>query len=895
MKKFTRYSLPNPTTVKDPRTDGYTVVVHPCQDILLFLTDPVNDFKEAVAGDDWEVRAYSDYFYLDAVSTGPGKREYRFVQYYNMKPWTDVSSVYLGDIEITLNSKTASCKSFSLCVIARSTGKKQSRIVTAVNPVVNRVKLDMDEILEVVVSRDDPARSSEEVWCSLYDMGRSGTGNGSQWFERLRQETLLLPETSPLPRDSGSLYFTMARSVAALERNPGLPHDKNVPNAGQQPIQRQHHFWFRVRPEDKAAVLKANTGDPMANVVFNGTSGTCSNLQVLISTRGTRAEPEVPEYDKVRYEGNYRGLVGRYYSPTAGLLVNPGKVEGTVEILPQQNGVMVELAPPQMTWPYTDPKYRWKCEVEPVMASVTTVLPAGVDLGKGDVNKTQTKRVTCTELIDRSINQQAIQRFFIKPQCEVPADENMLYLGMVNFVCKEPSVIGKRTINCWLVRERSTTDEQDVLGAERYKELMPLPSLKRQAQPRHVPRLIAPTSRELVQYKQPVRYDKVVVKITEHRDDSVSAPGCILVPFQNIKIEKRKDVCLVTSITPEDYERYAGTSSQKKNETNNNRGTQSSQSSQSSERSNGRSPGSSLSPQFSGGSGSVGRGSGDNGLLLVDPKADDLIDLKPGQTLTVRLPVQHWDMKNDVDYFWFINLIQLRQNQFFIKSQQLVRDGRRLWQEIVVSLVPRNGPREIGKFVLGGLRCSNRFETRMIGVRVVIDSLAFSDQNPDYSKTMRELMHSVGKVRKEREAQELQEALEASVAASVQRATEAVKEPRTVMSAGLVRIVRNPENGHAVELGPADCLKITFPTQFVSVHRQGVSTVIPMTWAMTGMPRWLNVKQTVDGEDAKTFMFEMEPGTRFPVPDAVVFRCGTEERRVMVRHSHSDELAGMGS
>lgn len=880
MKRLTKYSLPEPTNVKDPRTDGYSVVVHPCQGINLFMTDPINVFEKASKDDEWEVKAFSDFFYLDAVSEGPGKKEYRFVQYYDMTPWTDVSSVYLGDIEITLNSKTVESQSFSLCVVARRQGRKPCRIITAVNPTVNRLKMDLDDILEVVCTRDDPQQSGEEVWCSLYDLGRSGVGNGSQWFERLRQEVLVLPETSPLPRDRDSLYFTVARSVAKLRRNPGLPEDRNVPPTEDREVQRQHHFWFRVRPEDKAAVLKANTGQPMANIVFNGTTGVCSNLQVLISTRGTRGEPVVPEYDKDRYEGHFRGLVGRYYTPSGGLLVNPSKTEGTVEILPDQNGVMVELAPPQMTWPYTDPKYRWMCEVEPVVTDVTPALPGFVG------GKAPQKRLTCTELIDRTINHQPVQRFFIKPQCEIPAGEDMLFLGVVGFVCKEPSVISRRSVNCWLVKERTTKDEQDVLTHDRYKDLTPLPSVKADRKPRHTSHrqelALVPVRSYTPSTYTPTKYDKVVVKITEDRGDGLAVPGCVVTPFQSVKIEKcdKKNTCTVIyPASQEDYDRYAGTSShhqQKKKE-----------SSPSSP--NGKSPGSSLSPpplpKFSGGSGGVGRDGGSGDVVrVVDPDEHSLVPIKPGQKIVVALPVQHWDMKNDLDFFWIINMVQLKQHSLFISDQRMVRDGRLLYQEVTITILLRNVAKEVGKFILGGLVCRNRHETRNVSVQLVIEDIYFPDSNPDYTKALHSLMKSVGVARKALAHKEAKEkAKQAPEPAADHWLLNGVKNPAE-RPAGICIRVRDPKSGHSCVMGKDDTLTIILPPSGTE------------PWALKGLPPWMDVKQTVENEGGKSFVFVTDGVTRFPQPEEIHLQSGKDIRVIRVQCQCDDDiLAGLGS
>lgn len=855
-KKITKYNLPNPTNVKDPRTDGYTVVVHPCQEIQMFLTKPTSIFKDAGADDEWDVKALSNYFYLDAISDQPGHRQFNFIQFYDMTPWVEHSSVYLGEIEVTLISKTVK-ECFTLCVMARSVGK-QSRIVTAINPTVNRIKIDLDEILEVVVCKDNANQSNEQVWCSLYDMGRSGTGNGSQWFEKLRQETVILPKSSPMPHEQNNLYLTISRAVSSLEKNPGLPEDRKLPIVPVADVQIQHHFWFRVRPEDQASVLRANSSLPIANVVFNNRSGSCSNLQLLVSKRGVQSPATVPEYDKDRYEGHFRGLVGRHFYPSSGLLINPSKVEGSIELVPDQSGVLVEFAPPRMTWPYTDPKIKWKFQVEPVLA---------VDAGA----KTHYNRLSCTELSSRSINQQTIQRFFIKPECKMLDSETMLYLGVVNFLCEDQVITGIRAVNCWLVRERTVKDEQDV-GAERYKSIA-LPNSRKQhgttaltttTQVEKHENAAKTTTYTVVKYVR-------VVKITENRDDNIRIPNSNVTTFQSIKIDKKDNN---VSVVNYNYPPVFNESNKKKSEENNSKNSNNNQSQSTSKNESGkRNPGSSLNQRFSGG-GSVGRDTSVNACVVADPQEHTLIQVVPGQDIIIRLPIKQWEMKEDIGFFWAFNPIMLQQNHFFIKNQEMIRDGRKLFQEIVVSLRSKNVPQKVGKFILGGIQCSNQHETRWIVIQMAIDKVPFEDTNTEYSKCLRELVNSLRASRAAGQVKSSQVQADNGVVSTGQQA------PRREVPVN--HVVNGFSGIGTISFNNSDTLKVILKDKIDVVSVGSKENTVTQQWICSKIPKFLQLIDTIVCRSDKSFVFKVHKDITHPMSDVIQFICGNEVGNITV-------------
>lgn len=861
-KNIISHKLPNPVNVKDPHTDGYTVAVCPCQNIKLTLTNPVNVFKEASIEDSWDVKVYSDYFYLDhTVDNNLGYKQYNFIQYYDLKSWTDYSSVYLGDIEITVNSKTSPQETFSLCVVARSVGK-QSRIITAINPVVNKLKVDLDEILEVIVTKDEISPPNEEVWCSLYDMGRSGT-NGSQWFERLRQETIILPNQSPMPVDPSNLYLTLSRSISSLPRNPGLPKTKDLPAVSAKEIQSQHHFWFRVKPEDKESVLKSNTGLPMANIVFNGTSGTCSNLQILVCTRGTRSvDSDIDEYDKDSYEGKYRGLIGRQYYQSIGLLVNPGKIENAIELTPSQNGLVVELSPLQMTWPYTDPKYRWQFEVESVTGTTTDNIPF-------------VKRIKCITLPDRKINQHIIQRFLIKPDCELPNNEEMLYLGVVSFSCKEQTIVEKRSINCWLVQRSTAINEHDDnAGNTRYKSLVIPSSQKKHGLVRiggdnhqksqHTKTLALPA------FSTPAKQERTVVSITEICDDTIMFPGVVTIPFQNIKydfdgLNKKKSKITNTNIHQLNIIKKNQNESTKKSPVNSLNLPQVNKEKENESVTNG------------------------NICYISDPEEHTLATVKYGQILVIRLPIENWQMNDDIGNFWIINLIQIKNNQFFIKSQNFVRDGRQLYQEIAISLLVRNGPNEIGTFLIGGIECSNQHEVKYIAIELVVEKLGSNETNPYYHKLLRGLMDSVKATRDTKKVAEKQDASIALTDEQRQQLCRWREEESKYLltnkekhSSSKCVALRNPLNGHSVVLNCNDTLRITFPQKITTVETHNSSYVLSAPWVCCGHPKWIYIAETIASNGEKSFIFKINKDVKNPQPDEVQFKNDTHVRIIRV-------------
>src|ERR1035438_3358607 len=142
-----------PVNIIDPHSDGHSVIVHPCQDINLILTNPVEIFDKAAPEDKWEINVFSEYFFLYKIEDLDGKTKYKFVQYYDLTEWTDIRSIFLGEIEVSVSGKNIEDR-YSLCVIAKNSIDETSHVITIINPNVNRIKLGIDQILEVVVVQD---------------------------------------------------------------------------------------------------------------------------------------------------------------------------------------------------------------------------------------------------------------------------------------------------------------------------------------------------------------------------------------------------------------------------------------------------------------------------------------------------------------------------------------------------------------------------------------------------------------------------------------------------------------------------------------------------------------------------------------------------------------------
>lgn len=394
-----------PVNIKSIKGNGYSVILYPCQPICLTLTG------------NFEVNLHSDYLFIKKVEKSPEKNIFHLEQYFDLSSWANCSSVFLGEIEV----KDAS-ESYIIFVYLKNNKKN---VVSVINPRLNKIKISVDEILEVVITSNKTI-TYEDFACSFFDFNQLNCKN-SLWLEKLREEKVYCPDSSPIRKDESD-FTIISRSSASLKVNPFSSED--IKKFSKTSIT-QYHFWFRISPEFIKDVCEKNHGQPLGNLLFSDNEDVY-NLQLIVSSR----RKNVKECDFVKSLGEIRGLAGNYYDTELRLLINPNDSE-SVQFTGEKNNLIVEMGPPFSFCSDVAEKDRWSVKIEPVFES-------------SNIHNKQ-QRLNVVELNDRKINGKLIQRFLITSIVkELQQGHEMMFLGLVQFFCDK--VINKKIINCWLVK-----------------------------------------------------------------------------------------------------------------------------------------------------------------------------------------------------------------------------------------------------------------------------------------------------------------------------------------------------------------------------------------------------------------------------------------------------------
>jgi hypothetical protein len=93
-----------------------------------------------------QVKEKSDFLKVERVDYHASAVSFTYRQSADVEQWAMISSVYLGNIEITTGNMLS-----SLCVLLSSTNPYKEDVITAVNPVGQTLKIEPHKVIEVVV------------------------------------------------------------------------------------------------------------------------------------------------------------------------------------------------------------------------------------------------------------------------------------------------------------------------------------------------------------------------------------------------------------------------------------------------------------------------------------------------------------------------------------------------------------------------------------------------------------------------------------------------------------------------------------------------------------------------------------------------------------------------
>lgn len=242
----------SPVQVKDPTSENHIVTLHPGQEFLVSISTEMG----AV-----EIDVDSRFFRLAQKEVKSDKVVFRFSQIYDLTPWSNVSRTYLGEVLI-LSDKYLS----SLCVVLESLNPNKRDVIVAVNPEGGCLKLDVHNILEVVVY--DSKLGDNDMWnCNIV------SGDHQLKLEQIGHEISSSKEPIDGSIDSDNVYCILPRSI------------------GGEPC-REHHYWFRCDGPSIDILGELSSGTYSGGkIVFDGSSCTSSiknyffMLHLLVNVR----------------------------------------------------------------------------------------------------------------------------------------------------------------------------------------------------------------------------------------------------------------------------------------------------------------------------------------------------------------------------------------------------------------------------------------------------------------------------------------------------------------------------------------------------------------------------------------------------------------------------------
>jgi hypothetical protein len=368
----------NPVKVKDPTSDGHIVRLHANQPFELILT---NFVEEEV-----EVKLQSDFLAIDHCTKDDECQSFVFKQKYDLKKWSEFSSLFLGNVTIivTKQSEPPSEETIRLCVIVDSSNAIKKNVITAINPNGHVLKIELNQILHVVVF---DAPSSRWVIAGIENVG----------MKCLRTETVF----------SDSVGDYNPQEMMCPE-----PRNHNWDAVAFVPDGKEYHFWTVL---DESTVLKAKSTAGgtyvLGNMCFVSKNNFLSidkkSLSLLLSLRNkkeTEVDPEIKVTEPFQH----------YMNADIPVLLSP-KFSQHMDLLPQTRTLYLELPHPSVYFGKKMDGAYWVCEAKSVLH--------------------------VTELEPRYVNGIAVQRFICSDIHSQMPKNDLTYIATLSFFCKVPSDI----------------------------------------------------------------------------------------------------------------------------------------------------------------------------------------------------------------------------------------------------------------------------------------------------------------------------------------------------------------------------------------------------------------------------------------------------------------------
>lgn len=435
-----------PTRVMNPYSAWHTQHQLPCQSLKLKLTPPhkipVQDCSENAA---FAVTLKSEFLRIESITEDKdGDTVYFISPKYDLTDWAEHGEVFLGNIEIGIinnNHPNACPYKVSICVI-QSAKDNDNRVITAVNPVNQFIKMEPHQLLEVVCYKREwndwkPGQTEASGFHDKWTIDINSPENSQVNLEEVKRETVGDHEMDVI--DSGPFAI---KNRFYLRTNPRLAFPstiKIIDNeliAYEKPL-REHHWWFAF--DDKSLKAINNMENDIydcCDLKFHGTvevkdadyKTTTCNAKILLGVEGknkNKIRPcQVPSSIEHKVD-----VVARIENRSKRILTNPFAME-EIDFYQGYDSLIVEIASPDVFWSDLSEKDEWEVEIEDPKSKHRCLIvvnePAVYHNGK------------------------IFQKFRIEHTYKVKNETH--FIGAVNLVCqkKRDCHDGIKRLSCWV-------------------------------------------------------------------------------------------------------------------------------------------------------------------------------------------------------------------------------------------------------------------------------------------------------------------------------------------------------------------------------------------------------------------------------------------------------------
>lgn len=380
--------------IKNPLNDGYSVKLFPLQGVKIFLSKSIK--TEFIS-----VFSVGEFLYCEKVEETDNYVVYLIEQKYDMGSWSDISSIFLGNVVICRKSNENDSQ-IRLCLycIAKSNAKNQ--IVTVINPEDGLIKIEPQQMVHFVLFDKNDFKWSidppENMKC-------------------IKCETVINDFMSVYDRDN--MFCQEPRSLT-------LPINNNLKNksrdffkheiVGGCAVTDEYHFWCCFDMNFIDSIRNMYNGNYMiGNFCFYGNTElndnvTVKKMEVMLSLHDNKTKINKSHlqvfYNAAKFWNE------RSVSYIRNSIMNP-KVREDIDISQSDKWFYIELPPPSMYFPKFDKASSWSFSKK---------------------NGT----FYCYELKERYVNGKKIQRFVVSG-LNTGASSVLINLGVLSFICQDAS------------------------------------------------------------------------------------------------------------------------------------------------------------------------------------------------------------------------------------------------------------------------------------------------------------------------------------------------------------------------------------------------------------------------------------------------------------------------